>query len=154
MNPKNRLAEKSLDLYKLKGIYNMLFYIIIILVGSYFVYKFGGSSYYYLLGIPLIVHGIYKMVIFPIKFTETFRYEVVENKINLISGAIIISKINIPLFRVQHIQTSQGPLLKKFGLAQLTIHTAGSVYHIPSLKENIAEELREEIVSLTKEIDE
>lgn len=35
-------------------------------------------------------------------------------------------EITIPLARVQHTDVHQGPLLRKFGLAKLVIHTAGT----------------------------
>ena len=44
--------------------------------------------------------------------------------------------------RVQHVETSQGPLLRKYHLASVDISTAATVHTIPALDLREADELR------------
>jgi membrane protein YdbS with pleckstrin-like domain len=54
----------------------------------------------------------------------------------------------VPLTRVQHIDVSQGPVERAFGVARLILHTAGTshaVVVLPGLSRVKAEELRDSI---------
>ncbi len=41
-------------------------------------------------------------------------------------GIVWKSVVNVPRSRVQHIDVVQGPILRRFGLATLTLYTAGT----------------------------
>ena len=52
----------------------------------------------------------------------------------------------VPFKRIQHIDVGQGPLERMFGLASLTVHTAGthnSIVTLPGLTRADAEALRD-----------
>lgn len=149
-----RLDEKTIDLYKKKGLFIFLFYLTVS-VGSFFLFTHyeWDMLLYSVIPVLAIPFGLYHMLIVPKRMYEIFRYKVMENRIDLQSGIVMVSQTVIPMFRVQHVQTIQGPIMKKFGLSKLMIYTAGSVYQIPSLSEGAAEELREKIAVLTKGIE-
>jgi membrane protein YdbS with pleckstrin-like domain len=54
------------------------------------------------------------------------RYCVSGESIEIRQGVVWRSVTNVPRSRVQHTDVTQGPLMRKFGLAQLVIHTAGT----------------------------
>ena len=56
----------------------------------------------------------------------------------------------IPMVRVQHVETTQGPILKANGLASVTITTAGSKFEIPGLASAEAETLRDQVAVLAR----
>lgn len=58
------------------------------------------------------------------------------------------------MIRVQHVDTNQGPILKKYGLATVEISTAATIHKIPALELAEAEELRYYIGKLTRVADE
>lgn len=60
------------------------------------------------------------------------------------------------MVKVQHVDTGQGPLLRRFRLANVTIHTAASMHQIPALETEKAEALRDQIAALArvKEVEE
>jgi len=66
----------------------------------------------------------------------------------------VMKRTLIPMIRVQHVDSSQGPLLKKYKLASVTIFTAATVHEIPALDEGEAEELRYHISRLARVADE
>lgn len=54
----------------------------------------------------------------------------------------------VPVLRVQHIDVTQGPLERIFGVSQLVLHTAGtenSVVALPGIARATAEEMRDAI---------
>lgn len=54
------------------------------------------------------------------------------------------------MIRVQHVDTIQGPLLKKYRLSTISISTAATTHEIPALDENEADELRISIAKLAR----
>ena len=62
-----------------------------------------------------------------------WRYEVRESEIELQHGIFIVKRTLIPMVRVQHVDTSQGPILRKYDLAEITISTAATNHTIPAL---------------------
>jgi membrane protein YdbS with pleckstrin-like domain len=60
----------------------------------------------------------------------------------------------VPLGHVQHIDVSQGPLERAFGICSLVLHTAGTLHSqivLPGLARGTAEGLRDEIRSRIRE---
>ena len=65
-------------------------------------------------------------------------------------GVLWRHRITVPRARVQHVDVSQGPLQRNFGLAQLSVHTAGtenSTVELVGLKHSVALGVRDELVS-------
>jgi uncharacterized protein len=71
-------------------------------------------------------------------------------------GILVRSVSVIPYRRLQFVDTSQGPLARLFGLAELVVHTAapGASGRIPGLDAEEAEELRERLAHLESSGDE
>jgi membrane protein YdbS with pleckstrin-like domain len=63
---------------------------------------------------------------YPAARHRRLRYLVDEGGLRIRRGVLWRKVIRIPISRVQHTDVSQGPLQRKFGLATLTVHTAGT----------------------------
>ena len=66
------------------------------------------------------------------------------------------SQISVPLARVQHTDVHQGPLMRRFGLAKLIVHTAGtsnSAVELNGLNFATAQRLRDALVENRGDID-
>ncbi len=79
-----------------------------------------------------------------------WRYEVTTTDVLVRSGLIVVTTSVIPMVRVQHVETTQGPILKANGLASVTITTAGSKFQIPGLATAEAETLRDQVAVLAR----
>lgn len=79
-----------------------------------------------------------------------WRYEVSEDEIDLQHGIWWIHRTLVPMVRVQHVDTEQGPLLRRFGLATVKVSTAGGAHEIPALLMVDAEAVRDRIAELAK----
>ena len=53
-----------------------------------------------------------------------WRYEVRDEEIDLRHGTVTITRTLIPMLRVQHVDTTRGPLDQLLGLATVVVHTA------------------------------
>ena len=83
-----------------------------------------------------------------------WRYEVRDEEIDLRHGTVTITRTLIPMLRVQHVDTTRGPLDQALGLATVVIHTAAGRTAIPALSEGDAGRLRDRIAALARTADE
>jgi hypothetical protein len=75
-------------------------------------------------------------------------YQISADRLRVVRGLLFRYDTVVPFSRVQHIDVNQGPLERFFGIATLTLHTAGnhnSSVALPGLGEPLAREMRETI---------
>lgn len=102
------------------------------------------------IAVPLLWLTLFVVIIPPIRYSR-WRFEVDEEEIDLVRGFIIISRTIIPLVRVQHVDTSRGPILRWLGLANVTVATAAGNHTIPALSLEEADSLRDRIARWARE---
>lgn len=100
-----------------------------------------------LVGLIFIFLFIY---LIPMLRYRRWRYEIFEQEIYIQHGILIRTRTLIPMIRVQHVDTEQGPILKRFKLATVSISTAASTHIIPALLEEDASALRDKISILAR----
>lgn len=79
-----------------------------------------------------------------------WSYSVSKHEIDLQQGIFIIRRTLIPVKRVQHVDTRQGPILRQYNLADVVISTAATTHKIPALTEEKADEVRSEISTFAR----
>lgn len=99
----------------------------------------------YVLGILFLTLTILEGTVIPYIRWKRWRYRVDRNEIDLQRGLFVVIRTLIPIKRVQHVDTRQGPVYRQFGLASVTITTAGDTHEIPALSEPVADALRNTI---------
>ncbi len=75
-------------------------------------------------------------------------YDMSADRLRVLKGILWRSDTIVPFGRVQHIDVDQGPLERFFGIATLTLHTAGNAnasVTLPGLEHSHATVMREEI---------
>jgi len=80
-------------------------------------------------------------------------YQISADRLRVVRGLMFRSDTVVPFGRVQHIDVHQGPLDRFFGIATLTLHTAGNhnaSVALPGLGEELAREMREDIRAHTR----
>ena len=80
----------------------------------------------------------------------TWRYDVTPTDVDLYHGVFVKKRVLVPLVRVQHVETKQGPVLRAHGLASVTVSTAGESFEIPGLAEADAAALRDRVAELAR----
>ena len=84
----------------------------------------------------------------PSKVWEHWSYELGDDALELSHGVLFQEHSVIPWSRVQHVDISHGPLDRRFGLAQLKIHTASAKTDakLPGIEAAEAEAMRLDIL--------
>lgn len=82
-----------------------------------------------------------------------WRWDVTDTQVRLQSGLIIIKRTVIPMARIQHVDTSQGPILRLFDLSEVHVSTAAGPHKIPMLAEKDAAGIRDRIAALAQVTD-
>lgn len=152
--PINQISEKGLRVWRLYGIIQTLIVLLIAIGAGVITYIYEGLWWIYVIAGGVVVIYAYLFVyLFPkIKWLR-WRYEVRESEIELQHGLFIVKRTLIPMVRVQHVDTSQGPILRKYNLAGITVSTAATNHEIPALVMEEADELRSRISILARVAD-
>jgi len=149
--PVNRISEKGLRVWRLYGAMQTLIVLLLAIGVGVLTYIFDWPWWTYVIAVCVIViYGYLFIYLFPkIKWLR-WRYEVRESEIELQHGLFIVKRTLIPMVRVQHVDTSQGPILRKYNLAGITVSTAATNHEIPALVMEEADELRSRISVLAR----
>ncbi|WP_286230439.1 PH domain-containing protein [Neobacillus mesonae] len=143
LKPQKRISNKALTVWRISGVIKSVIGWSITATALFILPIFDVPFW---VSIVLIVLGVIfpclHIFIFPSLKWRSWRYEVREEEIELEEGIFIKTRTLVPMIRVQHVDTNQGPILRKFNLASVVVHTAATSHEIPALEEDEAEELR------------
>lgn len=149
--PQKRISKLALKVWKITGILHSLLVWIVCAAIMFIVYLWDWSIWFS--GLALIIALLYSILfifIIPRIRWKIWKYEVREQEIELQHGVFIIKRTLVPMIRVQHVDTVQGPLLRHYNLATITISTAATVHHIPAIDMIEADRLRHSISALAR----
>lgn len=149
--PINQISPKGLKVWRLYGIMHSAIMLVIVVGAGILNWWLEGPFWIYVIGAVVAILYTYLFVyLFPKLRWLRWRYEVREQEIELQYGIFIIKRTLVPMVRVQHVDTEQGPILRKYNLASITISTAATSHTIPALITNEADELRSRISTLAR----
>jgi membrane protein YdbS with pleckstrin-like domain len=97
---------------------------------------------------PVLLIAIALVIRIPQSRYNARGYQISADRLRVVRGLLFRSDTVVPFGRVQHIDVDQGPLDRFFGIATLTLHTAGNQnasVALPGLGEELAREMREDI---------
>lgn len=98
--------------------------------------------------VPVVLAFAFIAIKVPLRRYHARGYVMGPDRLRVARGLLFRSDTVVPFGRVQHIDVDQGPLERAFGLARLTVHTAGShnaSVTLPGLGHETALEMRETI---------
>ncbi|RSL33408.1 hypothetical protein D7Z54_10600 [Salibacterium salarium] len=147
--PSQHISNKAISVWSIRGAIESCFYLLIP-IGLFLIsYWYGVPWYYLYIGTAVVVlAGVWKIMFLPRIRWKMWRYEILDKEVELLRGIIIVKHTLIPMSRVQHVDTQQGPIYKKYGLTAVMISTAAGVHEIPALKEEIGTQIRDQIAAL------
>lgn len=154
--PKEHIEKKAVTAWRVTGLIYFILTLLLIgafFIASHFIGPFPRWIAYILGGFSLIV-ALMLIGIVPSIRMRYWCYEIREHEVDIQYGLIVIRRSLVPMARIQHVDTEQGPILRYFQLATLSISTAGTTHKIPALKMTRALELRDLISSLARMSDE
>ncbi len=112
-----------------------------------------GTPFGYLSGLAIALYTVAAMGL-PGRRFRRWGYQMGEGAIRIACGLWVRRETIVPFARVQHIDVSRGPIERAFGVATLTLHTAGSYNStvvLPGLAYDDANIIRETIRSHIRE---
>jgi membrane protein YdbS with pleckstrin-like domain len=92
-------------------------------------------------------------VVVPLMRFRHWRYEVRDYEIDLLRGALVVTRTLVPMTRVQHVDTRQTVLSQAFELRSVIVHTAAGSHEVPALRPGEAIRIRDRIALLAREPD-
>lgn len=98
--------------------------------------------------VPVVLAALFIVLRVPLRRYSARGYAMGDDRLRVAKGLLFRSDTVVPFGRVQHIDVNQGPLERAFGLATLTLYTAGShnaSVTVPGLGHAKALEMREAI---------
>lgn len=124
---------------------NLFFFAVPAVYASVFGYE--NFHYWVLLGTTFVIllFWTFSVAWLPYLQWKYWRYSVDEEEIDLVHGVLVRTHTLIPINRVQHVDTRQGPLLRWYNLSSVTISTAATTHEIPALDADIADRVRSQI---------
>ncbi|MFZ3578909.1 PH domain-containing protein [Virgibacillus sp. DJP39] len=149
--PVNPIAKDALKAWKITASIYMLILWLFIGAGVVLSVIFTIPLWYGAIGIAVggVLHYIFVFILPKVKW-KRWRYEIFDQEIYIQHGILIVSRTLVPMIRVQHVDTKQGPILKRYKLASVTISTAATTHEIPALMEEDASSLRDRISALAR----
>lgn len=155
IEPQKRISERGLTVWRISGAIQSVFVLLLAGGAVGFTIAFDWPNWVIAAALAFFVlHTYLFIMLIPTLRWKRWRYEVRENEIELQHGIFIIKRTLIPMIRVQHVDTLQGPILRKYELATVAVSTAATVHEIPALDVTEAEELRYFISKLARVADE
>jgi membrane protein YdbS with pleckstrin-like domain len=98
--------------------------------------------------------GLTASLILPRRRYRAWGYREEEDELHVRRGLLVRVQTALPFARVQHIDLAQGPIERRYGLARLILHTAGTrgaSIPLPGLARDEAEAMRDRIRAKIRE---
>ena len=149
--PAHRLDPRMLRVWCISDVVGMVVVAVLAVVAWLIVRHLGGDVFWvYLVAGVIEVVCLADLLVSPRVEYATWRYDVTPTDVDLYHGVFVKKRVLVPLVRVQHVQTKQGPILRAHGLASVTVSTAGESFEIPGLAEDDANALRDRVAELAR----
>ncbi len=150
--PNERIATDAIKAWKLTAQLIAIIPLLLTIAAFVVAYFFEFLQYWVgivLVGLTALEWGITVYFIPKLRWRR-WRYQIYDQEIYIQHGILIVTRTVVPMIRVQHVDTQQGPILKKYGLATLQISTAATTHEIPALLEDEVADLRDQISELAR----
>ena len=98
--------------------------------------------------VPVLLLYVFAAFVVPARKYRHWGYDMGLDRLRIVRGYMFYRDTIVPFGRIQHIDVDQGPVDRRYGLATLTVHTAGnhnSKVALPGLAHADALAMREAI---------
>lgn len=146
-----KISPKAIKLWRIKSLVFsgvILLLGVILLITSIYIWDqlpWWVSLFAFVFFVYLVI--VHVWIIPKLKY-RYFRYGIIDEEIRVHRGIVFKERIAVPLFRVQNIDTTIGPLMRKMKLTGISLKTSAERVYIPELHQEEAEELRSMIRTL------
>ncbi len=154
--PSERLDPRAKVVWRISAALNMIPLLAAGGFGSFALLRWADVSALFgiLPALAVLALAVFSVFVAPGVRWRRWRYEIRPDEVDLQRGVWWVSRTLVPLARIQHVDTRQGPLQRRYGLSTVVFHTAAGPNQIPELSTPLAAEARDRIADLTREQDE
>ncbi len=148
------LDKKGITVMRINAIISAVIIMAIVLIALYFCLT--NIEEEFIRVTAIIISGIISLLVlldiflFPVIRYNRYKYLITNERIEVKKGLFLITRSIIQIKRVQKIEISDGPIDRKFNLANVNIFTAAGMVDIKFLNKEEAESITEEINNLLK----
>lgn len=86
----------------------------------------------------LLLYMLVTVFLYPAIEYRQWGYLIAEDRVEIRHGIFFIETTMIPVIRIQHVTTTQGPINRRLGISTILINTASGVFKIEGLSEKDA----------------
>jgi uncharacterized protein len=147
--PHHRLSDKAIAAWRLAGLRTSLLQLVLVVPALVLLLR-RALAVAVIGGLEWVFVAVLLVGVAPAVRARTWRYEIGEHELYLQSGWLRITRHVVPLLRIQNVDTLQGPIDNLFGLASVSVSTAGGTATIPHLDEPVAQQLRVRIAERSR----
>lgn len=151
--PRHSLSPNAINYWRREELISNLIAFIVLAVLFYLDWRFDWYNWigWILIGLAVFfLAGLVWSVISPPLTFKSWRYDLDEEFLYLQFGIWNRTEQLIPMTKIQAVSLTQGPLMRKYKLASLSVETMGSSHAIPALPKETATQLRERIAQFAK----
>ena len=153
--PEKRIDEAAIKAWRLSGaLFGMLLYAAPGFL--FFLFKQADINVFIPIvagPITFVVHMFLIFVLPKVRWSR-WHYDVSDKGVDMFRGIIIQKRTMVPINRIQHVDTKQGPIYRSFGLSSISLSTAATTHEIPALDDETAVQLRNLISELVRQVKE
>lgn len=144
--PRQRIPRTAVNAWRISGILvSLIFWAIPVSIWIFDTDRVVDLWIYLLIITILLLITVLFSFVVPYFRWKRWRFDINEHEIDLQHGLIIVQRTLVPVNRVQHVDTRQGPILRNYRLSNVTISTAATTHQIPALTEEHANAVRDQI---------
>ncbi|MDQ0427422.1 membrane protein YdbS with pleckstrin-like domain [Planomicrobium stackebrandtii] len=151
--PRHSLSPNAINYWRREELISNLIAFVVLAVLFYLDWRFDWYNWigWILIGLAIIfLIGLVWSVLSPPLTFKSWRYDLDEEFLYLQFGIWNRTEQLVPMTKIQAVSLTQGPLMRKYKLASLSVETMGSSHAIPALPKETAAELRERIAHFAK----
>ena len=138
------LSKKARPVLFITAALQSILFCAVLLCGVYFI---AIPSYYLTEAVFAVIAGVIVllaviwMIVSPLVRFRRYRYRIAEDRIEITEGIFFIRNTMVPIDRIHQIDIVRGPVDRHFGLAKVTVTTAGGTATMRFLELEKAEDI-------------
>jgi len=150
--PEKRLDPKAKRLWIINNLIGVVIFVAIAVAITLLLHRWRDLAMTWTVGVPVAVAVVGSGIAWAdaVVRYRIWRYEIRADEVDLMHGLITRRRQLVPMARIQHVDTRQGPLERHYGLATVLFYTAEGGMEIPALSVEHAAEVRNQIAALAK----
>lgn len=145
-----KLAPQVVRLWRLNGCFLLFIVFFGYVGGAWLISSQIPLLLLVLLGGLLLILLIAGLLYVPKYQYACWHYIVRDDEIELRHGVWFTKRSVIPIVKIQHVDTVQGPLMRAYGVTALILATSAGMHTIPGILPHVADALRQTILTIAK----